>query len=76
MADTTATEIFTAASAASTAGVFVVLAFAYVGLVKILPKTASKADKIAFVWLVSDQNPNRVDVTGTKDGTIEDIFLP
>jgi len=58
MADTTVTEIFTAASAVSIAGVFGVLAFAYIGLVKALPKTASKADKIAFVWLVSDLNPN------------------
>ena len=53
MADTTATEIFTATSAFSIAGVFGALAFAYVGLVKLLPKTASKTDRVTFVWLVS-----------------------
>ena len=52
MADTTATEIFTTTSAFSIAGVFGALAFAYVGLVKLLPKTASKTDRITFVWLV------------------------
>ena len=63
MADATATEIFTAASAVSIAGVFGVLAFAYVGLMKILPKAASKTDRITFVWVVSDLNSDRVDVS-------------
>jgi len=72
MADTTATEIFTVASAVSIAGVFGVLVFAYVGLVKVLPKTSSKADKIAFVWLVSDPNPNHVGLV--EDGTTEDVL--
>ena len=53
MADTSATPIFTATSAFSIAGVFGALAFAYVGLVKLLPKTASRTDRVTFVWLVS-----------------------
>ena len=56
MADTNTTLIFTATSAFSIAGVFGALAFAYVGLVKLLPKTASRTDKITFLWLVSDLN--------------------
>ena len=56
MADTNATLTFTATSAFSIAGVFGALAFAYVGLVKLLPKTASKADRFTFLWLVSDLN--------------------
>jgi hypothetical protein len=56
MTDTTATPVFTATSAFSIAGVFGALAFAYVGLVKLLPKTASRTDRITFVWLVSDLN--------------------
>lgn len=51
-----ASSSFTATSAFSIAGVFGALAFAYLGLVKLLPKTASKADRIAFVWLVSRPN--------------------
>jgi len=62
MTDAIATEMLTAASAASIAGVFGVLAFAYVGLGKLLPKTASKADRVTFVWLVSDLSLNRADV--------------
>ena len=54
MADTNATLAFTATSAFSIAGVFGALAFAYIGLVKLLPKTASRTDRITFVWLVSD----------------------
>ena len=70
MPDATATEIFTATSVFSTAGVFGVLALAYVGLVKLLPKTASKMDRFTFVWLVSDSNLNRVNVSwGTESLT-------
>ena len=58
MADTNATPVFTATSAFSIAGVFGALAFAYVGLVKLLPKTASRTDRITFVWLVSDFSSN------------------
>ena len=54
MTDTTAIQVFTATSAFSIAGVFGALAFAYVGLTWLLPKTASKTDKITFVWMVSD----------------------
>lgn len=58
MADATATEVFTTTSAFSIAGVFGALVFAYVGLVKLLPKNASKAERITFVWLVSGLNSN------------------
>lgn len=63
MADTTTTERFATTSAVSVVGVFGVLAFAYVCLAKLLPKTASKMDRITFMWLVGDLNLNRVDVT-------------
>ena len=53
MASTNATLEFTATSAFSISGVFGALVFAYFGLVKLLPKTASRMDKITFVWLVS-----------------------
>ena len=54
MAATTSTTLeFTATSAFAIAGVFGVLAFAYVGLAKLLPTTASRTDKITFVYLVS-----------------------
>jgi len=59
MADINATGVFTATSAFSIAGVFGILAFAYVGLVKLLPKTASRTDRITFLWLVSDLNLER-----------------
>jgi len=49
MADANATPVFTATSAFSIVGVFGVLAFAYVGLVKLLPKIASRTDRITFV---------------------------
>ena len=52
MADTT--SAFTATSAFSIAGVFCALAFAYFGVVKLLPKTASRTDRFTFIWLVSD----------------------
>ena len=67
MAETTA-EIFTTTSAFSIAGVFGALAFAYVGLVKLLPKTASKTDRITFVWLVSDLSLNRSTSTHCRQG--------
>ena len=54
MTDTTANEIFTATSALSLAAIFGALPLAYIGLVKLLPKTASRTDRITFVWLVSD----------------------
>ena len=54
MADANTTQIFTATSAFSIAGVFGALVFAYVGLVKLLAKTASRTERITFVWLVSD----------------------
>ncbi|KAF9783379.1 Emopamil-binding protein [Thelephora terrestris] len=52
MTDTT--SAFTATSAFSIAGVFGALAFAYFGLAKLLPKTASRTDKFTFVWLAFD----------------------
>ena len=58
MADMNAIPVFTATSAFSIAGVFGALAFAYIGLVKLLPKTASRTDRIMFVWLVSDFSSN------------------
>ena len=65
------TSAFTATSAASIAGVFGALAFAYIGLVKILPKTASRTDKFTFLWLVGDANLRLV----TADGAIDRVFL-
>ena len=56
MAATSTALDFTATSAFSIAGVFGALVFAYVGLTKLLPKTASRTDKITFLWLVSDSN--------------------
>jgi len=56
MAATNTTSEFTATSAFAIAGVFGAVVFAYVGLVKMLPKTASRTDKITFVWLVSVLN--------------------
>ena len=56
MADASST--FTTTSALSIAGVFGALAFAYLGLVGLLPKSASKADRVAFVWLVSQSGSN------------------
>jgi len=56
MVDKNTTLVFTTTSAFSIAGVFGALAFAYVGLVKLLPKTASKTDRFTFLWLVSDLN--------------------
>jgi len=58
MADTNTTPVFTVTSAFSIAGVFGALAFAYVGLFKLFPKTASRTDRITFVWLVSDFRSN------------------
>ena len=58
MTDTNTTLGFTATSAFSIAAVFGVLPFVYVGLVKLLPKTASRTDKITFLWLVSNSNLN------------------
>ena len=58
MTDTVTTLEFTATSAFSIAGVFGALAFAYVGLVKLLPKTASRTDRVTFLWLVSNFNLN------------------
>jgi len=46
--------VFTATSAFSIGGVFCALVPAYFGLVKLLPKTASKADKFTFLWLAFD----------------------
>jgi len=54
MTDTTAAGMFTATSALSLAAVFGALPLAYIGLVRLLPKTASRTDRITFVWLVSD----------------------
>ena len=54
MTDATTTPIFTTTSAFSIAGVFGALAFAYIGLAKLLPKTASRTERITFVWLVSN----------------------
>jgi hypothetical protein len=56
IAMTDTTSAFTATSAFSIAGVFGALAFAYFGLAKLLPKTASRTDKFTFVWLVSYLN--------------------
>ena len=56
MADANTTIVFTATSAFSIAGVFGALALAYLGLVKLLPKSASRTDRITFVWLVSKLN--------------------
>ena len=69
MADTS--SAFTATSAFSIAGVFCALAFAYFGLVKLLPKTASRTDKFTFVWLVSDLESLRAI---TEGGAIYEVF--
>ena len=61
MAVTNATSEFTATSAFAIAGVFGAVVFAYVGLVKMLPETASRTDKITFVWLVSALNSELAD---------------
>ena len=74
MPDTTATEVFTAGSVFSTAGVFGVLALAYVGLVRLLPKTASKTDRFTFVWLVSDLNLNRIDMSWRAESLMVPCF--
>ena len=58
MTDTITTLEFTATSAFSIDGVFGALAFAYVGLMKLLPKTASRTDRVTFLWLVSNLNLN------------------
>jgi len=65
MAATSTTLDFTATSAFSIAGVFGALVFAYVGLTKLLPKTASRTDKITFLWLVSDPILLRTSTEGT-----------
>ena len=62
MTDTNATPLFTKTPAISIAGVFGASSFAYIGLVKLLPKTASRTDGITFVWLVSDLNLKPTDV--------------
>jgi len=74
MTDTTAAEIFTATSALSLAAIFGALPLAYIGLVKLLPKTASKSDRITFVWLVSDLNLNGP-TSAHCYGTVDEIFL-
>lgn len=51
-----ADPVFTTTSALSLAAIFGALPLAYIGLVKLLPKTASKTDRITFVWLVGDLN--------------------
>jgi len=74
MTDTTPTEIFTVTSALSLAAIFGALPLAYIGLVKLLPKTASKTDRITFVWLVSDLGLNGP-TSAYRHGTVEEIFL-
>ena len=56
MVEVTTASISTSSSALSLARLSCVLVFAYVGVVKLLPKTASRIDKLTFLWLVRSLN--------------------
>ena len=74
MTDTTAAEIFTATSALSLVAIFSALPLVYIGLMRLLPKTASKADRLTFVWLVSDLNFDGPTSTHCYR-TVDEMFL-
>lgn len=74
MADTTATSAFTTTSAFSIAGVFGALAFAYVGLAKLLPKSASRTDRFTFLWLVRDLVFESTNISTLSEDNIDRIL--
>ena len=62
----------TATSAFLIAGIFGAQAFAYVGLVRLLPKPAFGTDRTTLLWLVSDLNFEPVNFcTLTQDVTVD-----